>query len=492
MSIKKLLRPGALVPAAISFLLLLFVGVFALTREDDGDVFVFSRDDPDFAFLEDDYGFPEPDGAPVWVPPAPPRWFRSNAGGMALEEIPSRLAALRNRHALVMDFISPDELEPILRPFFDDGFDIEIRVLFEYGEESRRQWLFVDSAGVVRLNAVFRRPTEGMEGDFYAVGFMEAEDEHGAFPWEQPEPFAEEPAAVHADAEPPPPSTYPEDFAEGLAYGIAYGPDYYDGYAPEAEAVAEAPPPPRYGYRGAAPVGFIEVFNEDGRIARDYLFAEDGTETVIVFFYGGELLIRAETKRRHLDDSPWKFQNVHTDHFRYNRSFALRYVERVFHYPADAQPVRLTFPFRALDAAMHDDFIRRRVSPGSDFLDTYDFDAGDGFNVRYETDPRGRVLTQTMFDEHGEIVWQIQNVWYGDRIVAITRIEDGLERLTEFEFDGEGNRVLQREIRDGVLERLVRTEGYVETEELYMDGVLVMVARWEDGRRVSEERVRRR
>ena len=167
MSIKKLSRPGAFIPMALFVLLLLFVGVFALTREDYGDPSFAIQDDPVLALLmdlDDDEYWEAEDDAPTWIPPAPPRWFRSNAGGMALEEIPSRLAALRNEHALVIDFISPDELEPVLRPFFRDYFDIEIRVLFEQGRESRRQWLFMDEDRTTRLNAVFRRPTDGMDG----------------------------------------------------------------------------------------------------------------------------------------------------------------------------------------------------------------------------------------------------------------------------------------------------------------------------------------
>jgi len=442
--VKKLLRPGALIPLLMSLLLLLFVGVFALTREADGD-FLLLADDPILAFLADDDNGEEPEDLPLWVPPAPARWFRSNAGGMALEEIPSRLAALRNRYALVIDFVSPDELDPFLAPFFGEDFYIQIRVLFEDGEESRRQWLFMDGEGTTRLNAVFRRPVGGAEGGFDGMDFR---DDDG---------FLEE---------------------------------YFSGTAAYAEPEAGARE-----VTGSAPVGFVEVFNENGRILRDYLFAEDGTETMTAFFYNGDLLIRAETRTRDPDDRHGGFRNLHTDLFRYNRSFSLRYVQRVFYYPVGAEPVRLSFPYRVLDAAFQDDFIRRRVTPGSEFLDTFDydldFDAGGGFNVRYQTDARGRVLTQTMFDDEGEIVWEIRNTWYGDRIVAISRTEDGDERLTEFEFDGEGNRIVQREIRNGVLERLVRTDGPLETEELYMDGVLVLIAMWEGGRRISEERVRR-
>jgi len=451
---KKLLKPGAFIPLLIFAVLLLFVGVFALTREDDADISHIPPGDPILAFLGDDEYW-EHEDLPVWIPLAPPRWFRSNAGGMALEEIPSRLAALRNRYALVIDFIGPDELEPFLRPFFNDDFDIQIRVLFEGGEESRRQWLFLDDAGNTRLNAAFRRPTDGMEDGFYDFAFL---DEYTFFEEE-----------LHGEG-------YPD-----TATAYAYTEDIY-----HALAIADTGIPVEVPVTGSAPVGFIEVFNENGRIARDYLFAEDGTEILTAFFYNEGLLIRAETKQR---DPGGKFRNIHTDHFRYNRSFSLRYVRRVFYEPAYAEPVRLTFPYRLLDAAFQDGFITR-VTPGTDFMETF-FDAGDGFSVRYETDVRGRVLTQTMLDENDEIVWEVRNRWDGDRIAAIYRTADGEERLTEFEFDWEGNRVVQREIRNGVLERIVRTYGTTETEELYMDGVLMLRALWEDGRKISEERVRR-
>ena len=47
-----------------------------------------------------------------------------------------------------------------------------------------------------------------------------------------------------------------------------------------------------------------------------------------------------------------------------------------------------------------------------------------------------------------------------------------------------------REINNDMLERIVRTEGIMETEELYLDGIIVLRALWEDGVKISEERVR--
>jgi len=243
----------------------------------------------------------------------------------------------------------------------------------------------------------------------------------------------------------------------------------------------------------AAPVGFVEIFNEDGLISTDWLFAENGDTVITEFVYGDGFLIRAGTKRRGLDDPPGKFLLLHTDYFRYNRSFSLRHVERVFSYPVGAEPVRVSFPVVVLEAAFRGNFITA-VTPGTDFMGTFEnlFDAGDGFSLTSRTDPRGRILRQTMLDENGDRVWEIVNTWEGNRIVAIMRSEGGDERLTEFEFDADGNRVVQREMRNGVVERIVRTDGATEIEELFMDGAPVLVARWEDGRKVSEERVRRR
>ncbi|MDR2952785.1 MAG: hypothetical protein LBU82_06050, partial [Treponema sp.] len=66
-----------------------------------------------------------PKEKPAWARPA--RWFRSNAAGMPLEEIPSRLAALRNEYALVIDLTEPEELPEHLLPYYEDAYFIETR-----------------------------------------------------------------------------------------------------------------------------------------------------------------------------------------------------------------------------------------------------------------------------------------------------------------------------------------------------------------------------
>lgn len=421
------LKPKAYVSLILFFLMLVFAGVLALTSEKDEEAQAGLAAEPEDEAASEDAA---EEMLPSWQPPGPPRWFRSNAGGMALEEIPSRLAALRNRYALVIDYVSADELDPLLAPFYSENFSIEIRVLFERREELRRQWLFLDEAGNVRVNGVFTKTFDD--------------------------------AQVRYDEESAPDD---EDGDTQIA----------DGESPDADA--------------AIP-GFIEIFNAQGRIVEDHWFTEDGEETLTVYSYNSSLLIKAETKKKKTAEPKRAYRLMYTDNYRYNRSYSLRNVERFYHEAAEAEPIRLVFPGRVLDAAYDLDFISEKLSHSSDFFG--DHSAGAGYSMIYDTDSRGRILSQTMLDENGEAVWAIQNTWLGDRIVSIMKTEGDEVLVTEYDYDSAGARVAQRDIRDGVLERQVLINGDRETEELFLNGAVVLRAYWEDGRKISEERVRRR
>jgi hypothetical protein len=406
-------------PIGLAALFLLFAGIFALTQEADEDSSLdeLPLDDIFVSFPEEDEAEEPP---PLWEPPGPPRWFRSNASGMTLEEIPSRLAALHNQYALVIDYAAPREIEPRLLQYYQNDYIVELRVLYEQGVESRRQWLFRDKTGNTRLNAVFMPPSDTID--------TLSDDE----PQETPAPVSR-----------------------------------------------------------AAPVsmGFIEIFNERTRIIEERQFFDDNSEVLIIYSYNNNILIKAEAHDK-LPDG--EFHAVYVDHYRYNRSYSLRYVERQFHqYDRDApyiQPVRLNFPARVLDTALDKNFTNDLLTVSSDFMGT--FTAGEGYRITYQTDNRRRILTQTMFNNKNEEVWVINNTWSGDRIVAMQKREGDDEKVTEYEYDREGNRILQRDIHNGVLERVVHTDGENETEELYFDGVLMLKAYWVNGRKVNEERVR--
>ena len=429
----------AFVPLLLFFLLLLLGGIIAITQESSDDESIQSDLPDDFPpddFLPDELAYDLPEETeeeylPSWIPPGPARWFRSNAGGMALEEIPSRLAAIRNRYALVADYLSPDELDSLLFYYYRDNFTIEIRVLFEDGEESRRQWMFRDDEGMVRLNAVLRYQ-EASE-----AGIVFADDGEILY---TDEPDMEAPAAVENSSEP-------------------------------------------------VLVGFIEIYQEDARLAEEHLFLEDGAEMMTAYFYNEGVLVSAETRRKSPDDEYHEFRLVHTDHYRYTPSFALRHVERVFYETSGMDAIRQVFPYMVLHDAVSMQFLDEKLPIVPDFFGDHLLEAGS--RIVFETDSRGRVLTQTMVDNDEEVVWVITNVWLDDRIYSIQRAEGDDVKLTEYEYNSSGERIVQRDINNGVLERQIRIDGINEIEELFMDGVVVLRAYWEDGRKIREERVRR-
>jgi hypothetical protein len=63
------------------------------------------------------------------------------------------------------------------------------------------------------------------------------------------------------------------------------------------------------------------------------------------------------------------------------------------------------------------------------------------------------------------------------------------ERLIEFEYDNDGNRIVERNFRNGILERSVTAQNGMDIEEIFMNGRLVLRAFWEDGVKISEERI---
>ena len=454
------------IPLALFLLLLLFAGILAITQESEEDSGLDEITGEEMTF--DFWGDGEGEFPGEWISPGPPRWFRSNAGGMMLEEVPSRLAALRNKYALVVDYAAPSELEPRLRSFYRAGYDIEIHVLYDEKEESRRRWLFRDGAGITRLNAVFSPPSgEQPEETDIAAKFTEEESVEEEFIEDE---FIEEESEEIALTEEP------------------LTDDELTETALSDDAMPDIPPPVISLIKESAlQVGFIEIFNEKAQLIEDRWLFDDGSEILVTYFHNEGLLIKAETEEKIPGE---EFRTLYVDDYRYNRSFSLRYVERVYHERIRLDPVRLTFPGRVLDAASDRRFFNDKLPFGSDFMGS--FLVEEGFRILYETDDRGRILTQTMVNSKNETVWVIKNTWSGDRIIVMVKTEGEDEKITEYEFDDARDRVVQRDIHNGVLERVVSTEGGKETEELYLDGILVLRAYWEDGKKISEERVRRR
>ncbi|MDR2576395.1 MAG: hypothetical protein LBC52_08155 [Treponema sp.] len=489
-----------MVPVIFLLVFFLVAGFFAITQETG------EADNPNRGGL-DGGSFSMEDGEagiePEFIPVGPPRWFRSNAGGMTLEEIPSRLGALRNEYALVIDYVPPDELEPRLLPFYKDEYIIEIRILYKERKEIRRQWLLRDEAGNTRVNAVFRaiedeivpdpQPSPKGEGSPLDENELEETVLTAASMEADTETKIETADAQAAHSTEVAPSTEGGDHPE-LALADMEGADaemsLEDTVSGEkAVAQTDDAAPDVNTPETRVPSGFIEVYNEKGQIARDYSLFEDGGEILTEYTYKGSALIKAETKTR--DPYAGEYRKTHTDTYRYNRSYSLRNVERIFHEAFDLEPVLLVFPGRVLDAAYDKDFLKERLTLVSEFFGGLQ-QADDGFRMVYDTDAKGRVLSETLYNDKDEVVWTLKNTWVGDRISSIFKIEGEEQRSIEYDYDASGNRIAERDILNGVLERQVLINGAKETEELYLNGVVVIRAFWEDGRKISEERVRRR
>ncbi|MDR2102563.1 MAG: hypothetical protein LBP42_00505, partial [Treponema sp.] len=219
-------------------------------------------------------------------------------------------------------------------------------------------------------------------------------------------------------------------------------------------------------------------------------FSDRETEYITGYFYNGMVLIRAETrlKTREPEGEGYLTEALTTDYYRYSRSQSLRAVERIYHQnSAETQDnkVRLSFPHMILDAASRKDFVSPGTAYGSDFFQDV-LTKAEG-RIVYTTDERGRILVETTLDEAGKMVGEIRNTWAGDRLTAVDWISEGDERHSEYDYDEGGDRIAERNYRNGVLERVIRWENGRETEELFIDGAVVLRAIWQDGRKISEE-----
>jgi len=433
---------------AVVFILLLFAGIIALTQETDGDLPVVEAEN-EFDEGEDVSFYPEDEPLPEWIKDA--RWFRSNSGGMALEEIPSRLAALRNEYALVIDIAAKEELPEYLHPFYDDLYFIETRVLYKKGEQARAQWIFRDADGRSRLAAVFKE-TEAAEEP--QVEVLESEDE-----------FAEE----ESD----------EDFDNDIAVEILADKEAKNSIS-----------------------GFIELYDENSFLTAEYRFLQDGGRSRTDYaFKDGILLSSTVLLWEESDDEDMsagqsskdgQYVPAYADFFRYNRSAFLRSVQRVFYKDSKISslddPAVVAFPAGIMAAAREKFSVGERHNSYPEFFG--DIFAEKDSKIVYSTDEKGRILSQTFYDEDEEVIWVIYNTWRNERIVSTLKEEDGSEYLAEYEYDSGGERTLEKNYKNGVLERVVRTEGKTDIEELYLNGKVILQSVWENGRKISETRIR--
>jgi hypothetical protein len=369
-------------------------------------------------------------------------WYISNAGGMALEPAYSRLA-LRGTYALSVGEAFFADLPERLWDYYDPSYRIELRCLYEEGIISRRQWSFRDAAGIPRLVAVF-------DGD--ASGFIEL--------------YNQDRLITEAHQMP----------GDGSDYITLY--TYNKTFLIRAETRLFTPPPP--------------VDPPEGEL-------ETTAVSKALEALPGALPLEPPA------DTEGKTETLWIDYYRYTRSFALRGVERRFHrtppvLPAqdqkeegkllaeDPEPVLIRFPQLILGVWAENEFVKPGSVFNSEFFEDVIINSGD--RILYTTDERGRILSEVRRDENDKVLGEVKNTWAGDRLVSVLWKSETEERLIEYAYDGAGDRIVERNFRDGLLERTVRRDGDREVEELYMNGAVILRAFWEDGRKVSEERVR--
>ena len=426
------------IAVAVIVILLLFAGIIALTQEAGGDLPVINAENESDEGEDVSYYSEDGQQLPAWIKGA--RWFRSNAGGMALEEIPSRLTALRNEYSLVIDIAEKEELPEYLYPFYDDLYFIETRILYKKGEQARTQWIFRDADGRSRLVAVLTE-TEVIEEPQAEV--FEAEEE------EKDEPD--------------------EDFDNDIAAEILADNEEENGLS-----------------------GFIEIYDENSFLTAEYRFLQDGGRSRTDYVFKNGLLLSSTVLSWEDNDEGGEYAQAYADFFRYNRSSFLRSVQRVFYKDREISflydPVVITFTSGIMDAARERFFTGERQNSYPEFFGGI-FAEKDSKMV-YSTDEKGRILSQTFYDENEKVIWVIYNTWRDERIVSTLKEEDGAEYLAEYEYNSGGDRVLERNYANGILERVVRTEGKIDIEELYLNGKVILQAVWEDGRKVSETRIR--
>jgi hypothetical protein len=364
-------------------------------------------------------------------------WYVSNAGGMALEPAFSRFA-IRGKYALSVGTANEAEIPERLRTRYDPSFRIELRCLYEDGLLIRRQWIFRDENETARVTAVF-------EDNGY--GFIELYNA---------DKLIVESHQISADK---------SDYISYYYYnrGVLvraetrlFTPRSEEGEPPAQEQTAEAPARPDADGIDAAPVPrAVDV------PAAGIIVTAEGTEEPL-----------------------W------TDTYRYTRSNALRSVER--HYinvPAGAQETALLrFPQLIIGIGAENEFVQPGSVFSSEFFEDVIINSGD--RILYNTDSRGRILSEVRRDENDTVVGEVINTWSGERLVAVLWKSEQEELLIEYEYDAAGDRIAERNIRDGILERTVRQDGDQEIEELYINGEVALRAVWVEGRKVSEEPVR--
>ena len=424
------------IESIIFIILLLFVGFVALTQESD------------IITDENDFGMQESEEINVITldPKEPARWFRSNAGGLAIEEKKSKIIALRSEYTLSIESAYSYEVPGYLNEFYNDEYYAEIRTLYKNSSQVRTQWLFRDNNQKTRLIAVI---FESIEARIIPAAEVEEKEESETIE-------INEVSAGNEENE-------------------------------EEKNIVTKEERIEYIERKN---GFIEIFDEGFNLLTEYTYYRDGTVNRIDFEYNEKLLISAASQKKDQSEDDTMYIKTFTDFYKYNRSLFLRSIERIFYTDMKAKEddlVRISFP-RSLRDAASNFTISERLNMYPDFF-------GDVFienesKMIFDIDSRGRILSQTLYDEKDEVIWVINNTWQNNRIIFTSKTMGDLILAAEYQYNMAGDMISEKNLKNGVLERTVKVEGDYEIEELYLNNIVILRAIWEEGVKISETRVK--
>ena len=151
---------------------------------------------------------------------------------------------------------------------------------------------------------------------------------------------------------------------------------------------------------------------------------------------------------------------------------------------------RLTFPRYTAERARDEERIQLGIAPATTFFD--DVLSAPAAKITFTTDEKRRIIGETRRDENDVIIGQFTNIWERDRIARIIWTAGTEERRADFSYNGKGDRILERNYRNGVLERMVTIDKDREIEELYLNNETALRAIWQNGKKISEERISNR
>ena len=87
----------------------------------------------------------------------------------------------------------------------------------------------------------------------------------------------------------------------------------------------------------------------------------------------------------------------------------------------------MRFPQLIIGVAAEHEFIRRASALSPEFFSDVIVNSGD--RILYNTDARGRVLSEVRRDEDDNIIGEIINTWSGDRLVSVVWKSEEEERI---------------------------------------------------------------